>query len=140
MTTRQVGILGFYLAMYIAIAGCGGGAGDRSTKDPSVRGTVTLDGQPFTDADIAFINPTTKGIIGGGRVTDGAFTFTCPPGSYKVKIQASRQVPGKVVAHMGNAPVWAESLPKIYNDNTILTAEVKDDNNEPFQFEMKSKP
>jgi hypothetical protein len=103
----------------LAAAGCG----KSGPAVYTVSGTVTYDGQTVANGYITFQpeDPTVGAVanpIEGGR-------YTVPKvheGKNKVKIQATREVPGKK-GPMGE-PAVEQYIPRKYNDETTLTAEV----------------
>ena len=77
-------IAGGMLAAALAAAGAGCSDGSNLVK---VRGTVTLDGQPVSGANITLVSPGERperhnGISGA----DGSFEVSAPPGEYNVLV------------------------------------------------------
>lgn len=99
-----------------------------------VSGTVTLDDKPIPDGDIVFI-PDDKTLGGeAGKIKDGTYRFRAKAGPSHVKITAIREVPGKT-GPMGEP--WKEDyVPKKYNENTELTADVGK-GKDHFDFKLK---
>ncbi len=113
------------------LAGCG------SAEFETVTGTVTFDGQPVANGDILFQPADPKYGPDAGKISDGKFTFPARPGSRKVLIRAERLVPGK------KGPMGEDAhegyIPAKYNDDTILTADVKPRSKNDFSFALTSK-
>lgn len=124
------------LGCSLALAACGGPAGP-ATYD--VSGTVTLDGAPLSEGQIAFRAADGQGQSYGGKIENGAYAFECAPGKKKVSITASREVPGKFDEQNPGekVPLIEQYIPAQYNEETTLEAEVtKSEGN--FDFELKS--
>jgi hypothetical protein len=118
------------------MVGCGSGSTGPQTY--AVSGTVTFDGQPVKSGDILF-EPEAKGESpDGGKITDGKFSFRAKQGKMKVKISASREVPGKTTkGAMGEEIVTKEDfIPERYNATTELSETVKTSGN-TFTFALK---
>jgi hypothetical protein len=80
-----------FVALFVA--GCG------TSYDATVNGTVTLDGQPLTKGNVAFV-PVGEGAVANGAIqSDGAFTLHTAteqglaPGRYKVTVVATDPPP-----------------------------------------------
>jgi hypothetical protein len=113
-------------------AGCGSAG---PTTYP-VSGTVTLDGRPLEAGDIYFypLDPNTS--AESGKIKAGRFALRAKAGKHRVEIRASRVVPGKKTPMGG--PVKEEFLARRYNDASILTAEVRAQGDNHFEFPLKS--
>ena len=133
------------VAAWIA-AGCGGDGLPRQ----AVSGSVTLDGRPLESGAIAFqpTSPDGGGIAVGAVVQGGSFSVSRAegptPGNYRVSITSPRE--GKPTARTqaarpgdGDAPPAVETIPPRYNATTTLTAEVKADGGNTFEFPLKSR-
>jgi len=146
------------LALALTSAGCG-----RKSKGPTfdltpVAGTVTLDGKPVTDADVAFYlqGSAPEGFHGSAAKTDAEGKFElitgaakgAVPGSYKVTISQYRDANGGPVMisegmdleqlkMQGQAK---EMLPPQYSDmeKTELKATVEKGKAEGYDFQLKS--
>ncbi len=133
----------------LAFFGCGGGGGAKVT------GTVTMDSQPLSDAEVAFEpwDPAKKGQGGDATRTDaqGKFVFTTSskkfglhPGKYKVYIskwvdKKTGQVPPPEEYEMQKAGhMLTNQVASKYSNREIdpvLTAEVKGSGDD-FKFEV----
>lgn len=129
---------GFTLAAAL-LAGFLAGCGDSGPVTYPVTGTVTLDGQPIKEGEIAFRD--TEGTVpsAGGPITDGEFSFESQPASMRVEITARREIPGKFDSPAPGikVPVTKQFIPPRYNMESELTKEVVADDNE-FHFELTS--
>lgn len=128
------------------LAVCGCGLGDR---DPyarhAVKGTVTLDGEPLRTGTIVF-HPAEKGpVVAGTVLQEGEFAISAeqglPVGKYKVSITCvteSGPLPEDEDERMEHPPDVFSLVPKRYNSETVLTAEVLDQEINAFDFELQS--
>ena len=125
----------------LLLAGCGGG-GDQPELG-EVEGTVTLGGTPLAGATVMFQPDTGRPSIG---ITDSEGHYTL---NYK------EDVPGAVVGkHTVSITTYQEGdpgavdpaqqksrkeeVPAEYNVKTTLIKEVKADDNEPINFDLKA--
>jgi len=123
---------GAAVALVLFVSGCGG------EKLAEVRGTVTFDGNSIADGDIIFESPDGSTTPAAGKIVDGQYAVTIAPGPKKVRINAPKP-PTKPDPVMGMIPI--ESLiPKEYNVETKLTADLKPGKQEGVNFDLKSKP
>lgn len=126
--------------MVIAIgfaAGCGSGSNAPPTY--AVTGTVTFDGAPLKSGDIRFEPETPGEAPDAGTIADGKFSIRAKAGKKKVRITASREIPGtKTKGAMGEDLAQQEQyIPDRYNANTELTETVKNGSN-TFTFALQS--
>src|SRR5437764_18311 len=102
MSCHRVACVGVcLLTLILVIAGC--------TQGPAmgtVRGEVTLDGQPLKEGRVLFTPEDGQGQTGGSTIADGKFVAQVPTGKMKVQINANKVV-GKQKAYEGvpNSPV-----------------------------------
>jgi len=117
-----------------ALAGCSKNDG----KQP-VNGRVELDGQPV-DGEITFY-PVEKGVAAeGATISGGSYTARLKTGKYVVKVNASKKVPldpGEPSVS-GEKDKSVEAIPKKYNDETTLSADVTD-SQKTFDFKLTKK-
>jgi hypothetical protein len=102
-----------------------------------VSGTVTYDGKPMEEGEIIFVaadNSTTPSAV---RIENGVYHLRVIPGKKKVRITASRKVPGK--GPMGEDFIYQSYIPARYNDQTVLEAEVVLGAANTFRFQLDSK-
>lgn len=106
-----------------------------------VTGTITLDGQPLTDAEVVFTPQE------GGRpamaTTDASGKYEliytvnqrgAPPGKYIVRIRSARTETGENGQDV-NIP---EKVPAKYNQKSELAAEIQDGQSNQFNFDLES--
>ncbi len=97
----------------------------------SVKGQVTLDGKPLRGAMVGFYPEQ-------GR---GSHSMTDAEGRYELMYTSSKAgIPsGKCLVRITTADaINPERLPKRYHENSVLTAEIKPEDN-VFDFDLKSK-
>jgi hypothetical protein len=118
-------------ATVLLTAGCG-------QKLTEVSGTVTFDNSPVADGDIIFEDPDGKITPVAGKIVNGQYSVTVPPGSKKVRINASKPAtkPDPVMGMMPIEPL----IPKEYNTETKLTVDLKPGKQEGVNFDLKSHP
>lgn len=125
-------IVGCLLAV-VALTACSGG--ESLPELATVTGTVSLDGNPLPAANVLFQPQQGKTAF---AMTDenGKFELMynqdvtgATPGNYTVKISKEKnpEEPGN------------ELLPAKYNEQTTLSADVKADQENDFQFDLKTK-
>src|SRR4051812_34682504 len=131
MTALRIVSCASLVAAAVLAAGCGGPAG------VPVSGTVSWDGKPMPDGKILFEDEDPKTPPASGDVKGGKYSLRVPPGKKKVRITASREVPGgKVDPVMGGVPRQSY-VPARYNSDTTLSADVKAAGNNQFDFPLK---
>ena len=131
MVVRLGSILVIGLLVCVLGVGCGG-----SPKAPphvTVKGNVKLDGKPMESGDVTFAV--------AGEVPDtipvksGAYEGKAKIGTARVEIRTYR--PGKKNEMYPNEEPSPENyLPARYNSDSKLTAEVKQDGPNEFNFEV----
>ena len=131
-TTKLLGA--FLLAT--ALAGC-----SSKPAGGTVKGMVTLDGQPLPAGQILFIAVDQSTPSAEGTITSGQFETLVPPGEKRVEIR-SPKVTGKRKAY--NTPdsptvdTVVELLPAKYNVNSELKLTV-DGSEQEQKFDLQSK-
>jgi hypothetical protein len=132
------------LVMVTPSGGCG--PADDGLGRCSISGMVMLDGQPLASGSIQFEPQAgnTGTILSGGSVIKGGYYQISRdrglrPGTYKVSISSSGEAPeGSTSEPPGNrTPPPPEKVPAKYNAATTLTAAVKGDGPNVFNFDMK---
>jgi hypothetical protein len=115
-----------------------GGCGPSGPRTYAVSGTVVFDGKPLPRGDIIFL--AARGDMGAdaGKINDGRYSFRAKAGKKKVAILASKEVPGKRDPLMG--PLVENYIPARYNDETTLTAEVREVGENQFDFQLQGTP
>jgi hypothetical protein len=135
------------IAASLMVGGCSSG-GDGLPREP-ISGTVTLDGAPLAQGNIAFTpaDPSTGSGV-GAVVVGGAYEVPRAqgpvPGSYVVSISSTEEVQAKASAKPaqpgdGDAPLIRERIPAKYNAQTTLKAEVTKGGKNVFDFPLSSK-
>ena len=105
-----------------------------------VTGTVTFDGQPVQAGDITFESDSGDVSTDAGKIVNGKYECKVKPGRKKVKITASREIPGKSTkGAMGETLTERkEYIPENYNSKTELTAEVDEAPDNKIDFDLKA--
>jgi len=103
-----------------------------------VTGTVTCDGVPIEVGEIIFVASDNGSTPAAGTIQNGTYQVKLPAGKKKVKIAASRKIPGK--GAMGEDYVYQSYIPPRYNDKTTLEAEVTSVPVNHFDFSLETKP
>jgi hypothetical protein len=126
------------------LGGCG--AADDGLGRRAVSGMVTLDGQPLAAGSIQFepqAGNTGTIVSGGGVILGGLYQIPrdkglCP-GKYKVSISSAgeAQATGAFEPPGNRTPPPPEKVPTKYNVATTLSAEVKGDGPNSFNFDLK---
>jgi hypothetical protein len=116
------------LAVVTALLGC--------SHDDTVEvlGTVTWEGQPISQGDIVFGSVDPRIRAAAGKIVDGKYEFRCLPGAKRVEIRCYR-LTGKTT-DQGNRE-GQMFIPKRYNNESTLTANVTSDGENKFDFPLK---
>ena len=130
--------------LFVSISGCGGGS-PPGPERATVKGKVTLDGQPVNGGSITFLPAdTTKGRVSGGQIQNGEYSFTGDLGptlgEQTVKINWQKPT-GKKAKDMdtGNElDETAEVIPNKYHVQSQEKRTIKAGENS-FDFDLKSK-
>jgi hypothetical protein len=123
----------------VGIFGCAGGEAKRC----AVSGMVKWRGKPLDYGAITFLaEDAAVGTSGGDMIKDGRYSIPAKqgllPGRYKVTISSvdpRNQAPDPD-SPPGYLPVPKDRLPAKYNTQTILTAEVRAEGQNTFNFEV----
>jgi len=115
------------------------GCGDSPEPTYTVTGTVTLDGTPLPSGEILFQSD--EDLKAGrppavGKVENGKYEVKATVGKHKVEISSRKETGPK--DETGVAPA-TETIPAKYNEKTELTADVKANDSNKFDFPLKSK-
>ncbi|MEO2016917.1 MAG: hypothetical protein ABGZ53_21375 [Fuerstiella sp.] len=123
----------------VLLLGCGGGGGKEIGPTGEVEGTVTLDGEPFSEGSVAFYDNST-GNTGGAELGSGG-KFVCtvpvPVGSYQVSfLPLDELAPGDQEAD--ELALENDKVHDLYRsgETSEIAAEVKEGPN-TFTFELK---
>jgi len=126
---RRFCCLGLVLPLFLIVPGCQKNSGPNLA---TVTGVVTVDGNPLPSGQIVFHDP--QGQIGSsaGQILQGRYTTTCPPIVMRVEITDYRDVEGKFDESNPGAkvPLREQYLPARYNEQSELTADVKEGRNQ----------
>jgi len=121
------------LALLLITAGC-----DRATG-VKINGTVTLDDAPLPTGSIKFFygDQVPAGIA---EIKAGRFTCDCKPeGKMRVEITAIRDAT-QVDKAAGMGVPKVQYLPRRYNMDSELTADIAADATKELEFKLSSKP
>lgn len=75
------------IALSLGLVGCG-----ESVDTVTVKGTVTVDGEPVPKGTISFMSKDGSSVAGGGTIKDGAYEAQTPPGDKWVMVLATKVV------------------------------------------------
>lgn len=123
----------------VAFLGCGGSNDGLQLYD--VEGAVTFDGQPIENGKILFrkLDGDERGFA--ANIINGRYKLQSLPGEARVEIRASRIIPGKFDMSNGEPePVGEMYIPKHYNRDSELTANVSSEGENEFGFDLTSAP
>jgi len=128
-----------WTCLVASLAGCAGG----EAKRYAVSGVVKWRGKPLDQGAITFLaEDPALGSGGGDMIKDGRYSIPAKqgllPGRYKVMITSvdpKNQVPDPD-ALPGYLPVPKDRIQPRYNTRTTLTAEVKAEGKNTFDFEV----
>jgi hypothetical protein len=151
MVIRYAVRLAIGLALGLSLAGCSGEAEDNLPRQ-AVWGNVTLDDKPLERGSITF-TPADVGQPGavstGALIVDGSYSIGRDggptPGKYRVAILGSEAAAAPAVSEAAgptprrSAARKNPTVPEEYNARSILTAEVKADTSNTFNYDMKKK-
>ncbi len=125
--------------LLVAVVGC------THNGRVAIEGTVTLDGRPLHEAQIAFFPmPGCTGPTVGGDIIDGRFAIPADKGplagNYRVVINKSGPTGRQVRDLRRNTIIdeYAQILPARYNERTELEAEVTAGGPNRFEFALMS--
>jgi len=132
------GSLGIILLLTLGL-GCAAKNGRQA-----VSGSVVRNGEPLKSGIITFFHVEgAPGPVAGALIRDGQFAISAEhglePGKYRVTLSAPE--PGGILTPeekaAGASPKAKEGLPAKYNSATELTAEVKADDTNRFDFKIE---
>jgi hypothetical protein len=99
-----------------------------------VSGSVEWEGAPIPQGDVVFFSLDPHVPPAAGKITDGAYRFYTKPGDKRVEIRSFR-LSGKRTPQ--GRPIGEMYIPKRYNDESELTANVTLDGENKFDFALK---
>ena len=124
----------------LMLVGCG-----QTDDRRSLEGTVTLDGVPLAEGNIALRPlPGTGGPTAGGNITEGKFAISPEQGTFvgtfRVEITATRKTGRKVMDPILQTEIdeTEQFIPVRFNRQSELTAEVTADGPNRFEFALNS--
>ena len=117
-----------YALLIAASLGCS------SDGTVEVSGTVTWDGQPVPQGDIMFASLDPHIRAAAGKIVDGQYVFRCLPGEKRVEIRSYRLT--NRTTEQGNRE-GQMFVPKHYNYESTLTANVTSDGENEFNFPLE---
>ncbi|OWK37556.1 hypothetical protein FRUB_06676 [Fimbriiglobus ruber] len=100
------------------------GCGPSGPKMVPVSGEVTFNGKPVETGDILFMPAEGHAAPEGGRIVNGRYECTCVPGKKRVEVRATREIPGTSDSMRGGRPRVEDYVPRQFNVDTTLTADV----------------
>lgn len=135
MANRGTNVFGAML-LAAALFGC-----SSEKTGGTVKGTVTLDGQPLAAGQILFVSVDQSTPSAEGTITAGQFEALVPLGEKRVEIRAPKVTGKKKMYDTPDSPtvdIVAELLPAKYNVSSELTMTV-DGAAQEQNFDLKSK-
>lgn len=130
-----------------AALGCGG-SGDKYDRIP-FSGTVTLDGEPLASGYFFFEPRANQPTQSGGMILNGKFDVPqeagAEAGQYAVSIFSSAETPtgslqpGTAEYEAAAMKLRGQQIPRKYNVDTTLTAEIKAEGENVFNFPLLTK-
>ena len=134
------------LLALLVLGGCSGATDDLPRQ--AVSGQVTLNGQPLSSGTIQFqpgAGPRAVSMSGGALIQDGSYSIPrnegLVPGKYKVSVSAASgdaTAPAPKDVAPGRSPrLLPDLIPPQYNARTTLEAEVKLNDANTFNFDLK---
>ena len=118
-----------------AAAGCGDGKTHPTLAD--VSGTVTLDGKPLADGEIAFV--VTGEAPANIPVKDGAFSGKAFSGKNRVEVRATKTLPKSPKALPTDEAPKMNLIPDRYNIRSTMETTVNAGGAKDLKFEVKSR-
>ncbi|WDI42735.1 hypothetical protein [Bremerella sp. P1] len=124
------------LLMGIVSLGCNG---QRPVpKSYPVQGEVTLDGKPMPSGEVVFVS-VAEGIRDTVKVADGKFAAEVLAGDRKIEIRSYVAQEGNTKMYGADAePSYVNVIPKKYNEESEITATVKESDDNSFSFDVTS--
>ena len=135
MASRRMNWFGAVI-LTTAIAGC-----SSKPAGGTVKGTVTLDGQPLAAGQILFVAADQNAQSAEATITAGQFEALVPPGEKRVEIRAPKVTGKRKMYDTPDSPtvdVTVELLPAKYNVNSELKMTV-DGSTQEQKFDLLSK-
>ncbi|MCC9609272.1 hypothetical protein LOC68_06055 [Blastopirellula sp. JC732] len=116
------------------------GCGDGGPATYTVKGNVTLDGQPISSGSILLRDPSRQVGSAEAQIVNGVYELETLPGDKSVEISARKEVPlpGGKTNIEGDSTTFVESIPARYNTKSTLQLKV-DSNLNQQDFSLKTK-
>jgi hypothetical protein len=124
------------LAFASSVLGC-----NSEPSQSTVKGSVTLDGQPLTEGRITFIAVNADVQTAEAKIASGQYEAVVLPGEKRVEIRAPKVTGKQKMYDTPDSPtvdVVTELLPSRYNVDSTLTMTVGDGDQEK-SFELTGK-
>jgi hypothetical protein len=99
-----------------------------------VSGIVEWEAAPIPQGDIVFFSSDPHVPAAAGKIVEGAYRFRTKPGEKRVEIRSFR-LSGKKTPQ--GRPIGEMYIPKRYNDDSELTADVTLGGENKFDFKLK---
>jgi len=134
------------LAAWILAAALVGGCQNKGSDRTAVSGEVTLDGQPLATGMITVIP--IRGTPASAEIANGKFAISAgvgpSPGECTVEIlsykKTGRKIPGIGADGTDKTDEVIQIVPDRYNVRSTLKQTLKPGSDNPFTFELKSRP
>ena len=136
-------------SLSVSVFGCGGSEVDERGQRVSVTGEVKLDGQPLSNARIVFISDAGAGAVkASALIENGTYSIDGAhgplPGNAKVEIHPELMELASLEAAKGGdrykrVDTRSINIPARYNSRSELTAQLSEDGDNAFNFELASK-
>lgn len=131
--------MSFSLAVVVAMLA--GGCGPKGPTKITIRGAVTLDGEPLPTGQVVFIHADPSVGAAGGAIVNGSFTVTTYKGAHAVEVHCMQQRPRPIPP--GGRPedgiTEVSIIPRRYNEETELTFDVQSPEDRP-EFALSTLP
>jgi hypothetical protein len=141
MVLRMLRVRPCCLVSLLVLVAASLGCGKQDPNRGQVTGAVEVDGQPVAKGSIDFKPIDGNSATTSGDIIDGRYTVNANIGPSKVAINIPKVVGERKLYDTPDSPVrpvFGESLPPQYNEQTTLTYDVKPGENEQ-NFSLKTK-
>jgi hypothetical protein len=128
------------MLLVLSMAPCLGGCTDKPAQS-TVKGTITLDGQPLANGLIHFVAADGGAQTAEAAIADGQYEAVVPPGEKRVEIRAPKITGQRKMYDTPDSPsvdIVTELLPPRYNVDSTLKMTVADGEQEK-SFELTVK-
>ncbi|WP_406693366.1 hypothetical protein V5E97_20290 [Singulisphaera sp. Ch08] len=144
---KEIRVIAIAAIIALGMTGCSGKTDDYPRVPFS--GAVTLDGKPLVSGYIIFEPKSQILTQSGGMIQHGKFEVPredgAIPGTYSVGIFSGAETPTNLdvatpEGEKAARKIRGELVPRHYNIDTTLTAEIKAEGPNTFQFDLSTKP